>query len=175
MGLHPADWVILGALSLSLIFGFLRGFVREVISLVGWVLAILVARWFNEPLAAWLAQWVGTPSVRLLMSYGALFIGTLLAASLLAQALSLAVRSGGLSLTDRMLGGLFGIVRGALLVLIALMLLAPFVKHDAWFRNAQLPKAFLKYESLARTLQQEALQLVKTDKPASGPTSGEHH
>lgn len=171
MGLHPADWVILGALAMSLIFGFSRGFVREVISLVGWVLAIVVARWFNEPVATWLAQWVGTPSVRLLMSYGLLFLGTLLACSLFAQALSLVVRSGGLSLTDRVLGGLFGVVRGALLVLIALMLLAPFVKKDVWFREAQLPKAFLKHETLARTLQQEALQLVKTDKPGSPKTA----
>ena len=90
--MHSADLVILAALALSLIFGFMRGFVREAFSLVGWVLAILIARWFNEPVSAWLAQWVGTPSVRLVMSYGTLFFGTLLACGLLGQALSLAVR-----------------------------------------------------------------------------------
>lgn len=165
--MHPADLVILAALALSLIFGFMRGLVRESFSLAGWVLAILIARWFNEPMAAWLAQWVGTPSVRLVMSYGTLFFGTLLACGLLAQALSLAVRAGGLSLSDRVLGGLFGVLRGGLIVLIALMLMAPFVKKDKWFNEAMLPKIFLEYESLVRKLQDEALQLVRSPKPGA--------
>lgn len=173
--LHPADWAILAVLGLSLCFGFSRGLVREVISTLGWVLAILVARWFNEPLANWLAQWVNTPSVRLVMSYGILFIGTLLSAGLLAQALSLAVRSGGLSLTDRVLGGLFGVLRGGLLVLIALMLMAPFVKRDAWFHQAQLPRAFLAHESLARQLRQEAMDLVAPESPASPDDAPKKH
>jgi len=166
--MHSADLVILAALALSLIFGFMRGFVREAFSLVGWVLAILIARWFNEPVSAWLAQWVGTPSVRLVMSYGTLFFGTLLACGLLGQALSLAVRAGGLSLSDRVLGGVFGVARGILIVLIALMLMAPFVKKDRWFNEAELPRLFLKYESLVRQLQSEALQLVTAPKPDLG-------
>lgn len=168
--MHPADLVILAALSLSLILGFMRGFVREAFSLAGWVLAILIARWFNVPMAAWLAQWVGTPSVRLVMAYGTLFFGTLLICGLLAQALSLAVRAGGLSLSDRVLGGVFGTARGFVLILIALMLMAPFVKKDHWFREATLPRLFLEYESLVRSLQDQALHLVRSPKPGSEKT-----
>ena len=172
--MHPADLVILAALALSLIFGFTRGLVREAFALAGWVLAIVIARSFNEPLAAWLAQWVSTPSVRLVCSYGSLFFGTLLTCSLLGSALRQLVHSGGLSLTDRALGGMFGIVRGALLVLIALMLMAPFVKHDGWFRDAMLPKAILQYESLARSLQQQALALVRPIPSASSTSKSSH-
>lgn len=172
--MHPADLVILAALALSLIFGFMRGFVREAVSLAGWVLAILIARSFNEPLAAWLAHWVGTPSIRLLLSYGSLFLGTLLTFSLLGTALRQLVRAGGLSLTDRMLGGLFGVLRGGLLVLIALMLMAPFVKHDAWFRDAMLPKTILQYESLARSLQQQAMALVSPTPSAASSSKSSH-
>lgn len=172
--MHSADLVILAALSLSLIFGFTRGLVREAFALVGWILAIVIARAFNEPLAAWLSQWVSTPSVRLVCSYGSLFLGTLLTCSLLGSAFRHLVHSGGLSLADRFLGGIFGIVRGALLVLIALMLAAPFVKHDAWFRDAMLPKAFLQYESLARSLQQQALALVRPIPAASSPSKSSH-
>lgn len=168
--MHSADLVILAALSLSLIFGFMRGFVREAFSLAGWVLAILIARWFNEPMAAWLAQWVGTPSVRLVMSYGTLFFGTLLISVLVGQALSLVVNSAGLSLANRVLGGLFGTVRGLVLVLIALMLMAPFVKKDAWFSAATLPRAFLEYEHLVRDLQDQALHIVRSPKPGSEKT-----
>lgn len=168
--MHSADLVILAALSLSLIFGFMRGLVREAFSLAGWILAILIARWFNEPMAAWLAQWVGTPSVRLVMSYGTLFFGTLVICGLLGQALSLAVRGGGLSLANRVLGGLFGAARGFVLVLIALMLMAPFVKKDTWFSEAALPKAFLEYEHLVRSLQDQAMHLVRSPKPGSEKT-----
>jgi len=71
--LHPADWIILGILVVSLMIGFGRGLVREIISLAGWVLAILVARWFHEPVAVWLSDWVATPSVRMVMAYGSIF------------------------------------------------------------------------------------------------------
>lgn len=172
--MHPADLVILAALSLSLIFGFMRGFVREAFALVGWLLAIVIARSFNEPLAAWLAHWVSTPSMRLVLSYGSLFLGTLLMASLLGSAFRQLAHRGGLSLADRVLGGLFGIVRGALLLLIALMLMAPFVKHDAWFRDAMLPKTILQHESLARSLQQQALALVRPLPSASSPSKSSH-
>lgn len=164
--------VILAALSLSLIFGFMRGLIRESFALAGWVAAIVVARWFNEPLAAEMAPMVSAPSLRLIFSWGLLFLITLLSFNLLGQALRVAARAGGLSLSDRMLGGFFGVVRGALLVLIALMLMAPYVKHDRWFREAQLPKAFLAYESLARSLQREAVQLIHIDKPGVLGASG---
>jgi len=172
--MHPADIVILAALALSLIVGFMRGFVREAFALLGWLLAIVIARSFNEPLAAWLAHWVSTPSIRLVLSYGSLFLGTLLTVSLLGTALRQLAHRGGLSLTDRVLGGLFGIVRGALLLLIALMLMAPFVKHDAWFRDAMLPKTILQYESLARSLQKQALALVRPI-PSSSSTPKSSH
>lgn len=172
--MHPADLVILAALSLSLILGFMRGFVREAMSLAGWVLAIVVARMFNEPLAAWLAQWVGTPSIRLVLSYGSLFLGVLLSVSLLATALRHVVHGGGLSLADRTLGGAFGVLRGGLLLLIALMLMAPFVKHDAWFREAMLPKTILQYESLARSLQQHAMALVSPVSSAPSASKSSH-
>lgn len=172
--MHPADIVILSVLALSLIFGFMRGFVREAFALAGWVLAIVIARSFNEPLAAWLAEYFSTPSVRLVLSYGGLFFGTLLTFSLLGTVFRQVVHSGGMSLIDRFMGGVFGATRGALLVLIALMLMAPFVKHDAWYRNALLPKAFLNYESLARSLQQQALTLVRPIPSASSTSKSSH-
>lgn len=168
--LHPADWLIIAVLACSLVIGFSRGLVREVVALTGWIAAIVVARLFNEPLSAYLAQWVGTPSVRLILSYGLLFAGTLFGASLLAHALSLMAHASGLSLIDRMFGGVFGVVRGLLFVLIALMLMAPFVKHDGWFHDARLPRVILTYEPLVRRLQQDVLQLVAPRSPA--PASG---
>lgn len=170
--MHPADMMILAALSLSLIFGFMRGLIRESFALAGWVAAIIVAREFNEPLAAEMAAMVSAPSLRLIFSWGLLFLVTLLSFNLLGQGLRVAARVGGLSLFDRMLGGMFGVMRGGLFVLVALMLMAPYVKHDRWFREAQLPRAFLAYESLARSLEREAVQLIHIDKPGVRDTLG---
>ncbi len=160
--MHPADIVILVVLALSLIFGFWRGLVREAISLTGWVLAIYLARTYNEPMAAWLAQWVSTPSIRLVMSYGGLFLGTLVVCSLGGYAVSMMLRAGGLSLVDRFFGGVFGVARGFVLCLVALMLMAPFIVNDAWFREAQLPRAILKYESVARHLKDQAITIIRS-------------
>lgn len=158
--MHAADLIILGVLGFSLVVGFVRGFVREGLALIGWVLAIYLARSYNEPMAAWLAQWVSTPSIRLLMAYASLFLGTLAVATLGAYAFDLVVKHTGLGLMNRFVGGLFGVARGLVISLVALMLMAPFVKNDAWFREAELPRYLLQYESVVRQIKDQALSAM---------------
>lgn len=165
--MHAADLVILAVLGFSLVVGFVRGFVREGIALMGWVLAIYLARTYNEQMAAWLAQWVSTPSIRMLMSYAALFLGTLAVATLGAYAFDLAVRHTGLGLLNRFVGGVFGVLRGLVISLVALMLLAPFVKHDAWFIEAELPQFLLQYESVVRDIKDQALSSMAIEKTST--------
>lgn len=169
--LHSADLVILGVLTLSLVYGFVRGFAREIIALTGWFAAVLVARWYNEPVGALLATWVETPSLRLLASYGSLFFGTLLVFGLLAQLVSFLISETALSLPNRFLGGVFGAGRGIVLVLVALVLMAPFVKDDAWFKHSSLPTFFLQYEPLVRQLKDQAYTLVHVEQPTMSTLS----
>ena len=84
------------------------------------------------------------------------------------------VYRGGQWVCDRVFGGIFGVLRGLLLILVALMLMAPFVKHDAWYRDAMLPKTILQYESLARSLQKQALALVRPI-PSTASSSKSSH
>jgi hypothetical protein len=80
--LHPADWVILGVIAISLALGFFRGFVREAFSVAGWMAAYVVARLFHAPLEQLLVDSISTPSLRLAVAWGGLFVTTLMLAAL---------------------------------------------------------------------------------------------
>lgn len=161
MQLQPADWVIVAIVGISMIFGLMRGFVREAFSLAGWLAALVVARVFFEPFDAMLAASVHTPSVRHAMAYGGLFVGTLVVAWLLGYAIMSLVNAAGLKWSDRMLGVIFGFARGLILVLALLILIAPFVNQDAWWHEAKLPKEFMKYEFLGRKLKEKVIEVAE--------------
>ena len=121
MGIAPVDLVVLGLLLLSGIWGFLRGFVREVLGIAGWLGAV-AATWFALPLAQPLArdliaiETVADGAAALLI-----FLIALVIFSLIAGAIAQQVRSSSLGALDRALGFLFGLGRGALVAVIALL------------------------------------------------------
>lgn len=173
--MHPADIIILVALAASVIFGVFRGFVREAFSLAGWFAAYLVARFYHAPLMAQLEGLVSTPSVRLAVAWGGLFILTLVLAALLGYLIRSLVSATGMGLVDRILGAVFGFVRGIILVLAVLVMLAPFVSQDAWWSEATLPQKFMRYELLGRELKtgivKAATSVAKPEVKASRPST----
>lgn len=109
------DFVVIGVLLLSLLLGVWRGLVYEVLSLVGWPLAFISSKLLAHHVTPWMP---GEQQVlRLALAYALVFIVTLIAWSILVWAFSKLVKAVGLGGLDRALGGFFGIVRGALLVL----------------------------------------------------------
>ena len=131
------DAVMLGLLLLSVIIGLVRGFVFELLSLVGWVAAYFAAQWFAPMLAPYLP--VGAPGSAL--NHGAAFAGAFIAAlivwGLAARLVRLLVRATPLSLIDRFLGAGFGLARGVvvLLALATVVGLTPLNKSQAWQRS----------------------------------------
>jgi membrane protein required for colicin V production len=167
--MHPADMVILGVLLTSVLFGVFRGFVREAFALAGWVAAYVVARVFHAPLEPLLADYVATPSLRTVIAWGGLFVTTLALVALAGYMVRSLMEAEGVSAVDRLLGGLFGLVRGGILVLAALVMLAPLVQRDAWFHEATLPGVFMRLEQPGRELQQSLMKAARTaadDTPA---------
>lgn len=159
--LHPADWIILGVLAVSLGLGFFRGLVREAFSLAGWVAAYVVARLFHSALENLLVDSISTPSLRLAVAWGGLFVTTLVMASLISYLVLSVIESAGLRSVDRFLGAGFGVVRGLLLVLAALVMVSPFASGDSWWVNAKLPKEFLRFESVGREMKDKVVQAAK--------------
>lgn len=167
--MHPADGVILALIAISTLFGVFRGFTRETFSLAGWVAAYIVARVFHPVLDLLLVDVIATPSLRMATAWGTLFLATLALVSLAGYMVRSLMEAAGVSGIDRLLGGVFGLVRGAILVLALLVMLAPFVNRDNWWQEATLPGAFMRYEASGRALKQKLVEAARSaagDKPA---------
>ncbi|HZM33188.1 MAG TPA: CvpA family protein [Burkholderiales bacterium] len=117
------DIAIAGVLALSVAWGVWRGFVRELISLAGWVLAFLAANAAAGPLGDALPTSLTSPELRVLLAYLVVFVFTLSIATIVGLLLSRVIKAYGLGGLDRTLGGLFGLARGVV-VLLALTVLA---------------------------------------------------
>jgi membrane protein required for colicin V production len=133
------DYAILAIIGVSALVSIWRGLVREVLSLLAWVAAFWVALSFTPGLAANLEALVSVPSARLAIAFIALFVGTLLAGAVVNLLIARLVRLSGLSATDRILGVLFGVARGAIIVgaMVLVAKLTPLPK-DPWWRESVL-------------------------------------
>jgi membrane protein required for colicin V production len=133
-----ADYVVLGVIAISILVGAIRGFVKEAFSLGVWAAAFLVAFYYSGALALQLENHIELPSARTSLAFAGLFLSVLLVGGLLTFLVGKLVEKTGLSGTDRLLGGIFGGVRGLALVL-AIMLVAGLtpVPQDPWWQNSR--------------------------------------
>lgn len=133
------DYLVLFVLVSSVIISMLRGLVKEVLSLVGWIVAFVVANAYGAPLAKMLPAVVPGEVVRLLLSFVLLFLGVRILMGLLTMAVEALVSASGMSLADRGLGGLFGLARGLVIVLAAVILCGmTSIPQQAFWKNAML-------------------------------------
>lgn len=137
------DLVVIAIVVLSALFALTRGLVREVISLVAWVAALIVAFSFAGPLSGHFETVKSNPVLVQVLAFSALFIGVLIVGGLIAAVISGAVRAIGLGWLDRLLGMLFGVVRGVVLVVIGVLLagLTTLPQTD-WWQNSTLAAPF---------------------------------
>lgn len=131
------DYAVLGVITVSVLWGLWRGLVREVISIAGWVLAFVAANVLAVPLADVLPRAIPTPELRLLTAFLGIFIAVLVVAALSGLLLSKVVKAAGLGGLDRLLGSVFGLARG-LLIVVAFALVAGLtsVPRHAYWRDS---------------------------------------
>lgn len=137
-GMNLADGIILLIILVSALIGLWRGFVREAFSLVTWVAAFIVASLFSPGMDSLLQSHIPTPSVRMAVAFGILFVLTLFVGGLLNRLLAELIRMTGLSGTDRALGTVFGVLRGVLLVVVLLALGQQAFGQDSWWTTSAL-------------------------------------
>jgi membrane protein required for colicin V production len=144
------DYLVLFVLVCSVVISTLRGLVKEMLSLLSWVVAFVVANAYGAALAALLPALIPGQVIRLMVAFVVLFIGVRLLMGLLSMAVDALVTATGLSLADRGLGGLFGLARGLVIVLAAVILCGmTSIPQQAFWKHALLsPLA----ESGARTI-----------------------
>jgi membrane protein required for colicin V production len=128
------DIALLAILAVSVLVGFMRGLVFEILSLLGWVAAYFTAYWVGPYVALHIP--LGHPGSPLNqgVSFGGSFIVALLIWGLFARLLRSLVRASPLSGIDRILGGGFGAVRGLLLlfVIVTVAALTPMASSAGW-------------------------------------------
>lgn len=111
------DYVVIGIVAASLALGMWRGVVGEIIALVAWVLAFFAARAFGEEVAG-LYSGMADGALRMVAGWVTVFVAVLVVMSLLRLAVRGLLKALGLSVTDRLLGVIFGVARGVLIVLV---------------------------------------------------------
>ncbi len=116
------DYLVLFVLACSVLISTLRGLVKEILSLLSWIVAFVVANAYGETLAPWLPQMIEGNTLRLIVSFLALFVGVRILMGLLSMTLDAVIKAAGLTLADRGLGGLFGLARGLVIVMAAVLL-----------------------------------------------------
>jgi membrane protein required for colicin V production len=133
------DIIVLAILGISTVLGVFRGLVREVLALVAWVAGFLLANLLAPEAARLLPKAMASEEIRLLVSYVIVFIVVLIGLSVLAILASKLVKIVGLGAADRGVGGVFGLVRGLLIVMILVMLagLTALPRQSMW-REAAL-------------------------------------
>ncbi len=135
------DYAIIATLALSVLVGVWRGFIGEVLALVCWVLAFWVAWMFGPLLADQFSASISVPSVRVMLGYLVCFVAVLIAGAIVSYLVRKLVSGSGLSGTDRLLGMVFGLVRGFALVVLVIVLMkfTPVVRDDWWQNSRMLP------------------------------------
>lgn len=138
------DYAVLGIIAISILVGVIRGFVKEAFSLAVWAAAFLVAFQYSGALALQLENHIELPSARTALAFSGLFLVVLLIGGLLTFLIGKLVEKTGLSGSDRLLGGVFGSIRGLFLV-IALMLVAGLtpVPQDPWWQSSRSIQSLL--------------------------------
>ncbi len=130
------DWVdvsILMVTAVSCMFGLWRGFVREVLSLLAWIVALLIARVYSADFAPMLGGWIASEPMRQVFAFAVLFIATLIVGAMLNHLVSKLIDISGLKLTDRLLGGVFGIARGVVILMVFVYFGASFFATESWW------------------------------------------
>ncbi|CAN1521560.1 MAG: CvpA family protein [Sulfuritalea sp.] len=131
------DYLVLAIIGLSIILSVMRGLLIEALSIVGWVAAFFVAKTYSSQLVPMMPVDIPTESLRILAAFLVVFFATLLITSLLAIALSAVFKKIGLGWLNRVLGAVFGLTRGVLIVCILVFLagLTSLPQDERW-RNA---------------------------------------
>ena len=135
-----ADITIICIIALSAVVSLFRGFVREVLSLMAWVVAFWAAMAFWGKFATFLEPYIAIPFARMVLAFLGVLVAVLLVFGIINFIVGRLLAKTGLSGPDRLLGALFGILRGAAIVTVLVVLagLTPLPGNPSWRQSTML-------------------------------------
>jgi len=137
------DWIIVAILFLSVLLATAQGFVYELFSLAGTVLGYLLAAWNYKRFGAWLLPYTKNEWIAQGVAFLLIFICIVFLAGAVGRLARWAAHGVGLRWFDRLLGAAFGMLRGALIVMVMVMSMAAFVPGSRMLAESKLGLYFL--------------------------------
>lgn len=141
-----ADIVILIIVLLSSVIGLVRGLFKELLSLVVWFAAVVLALYFSTPLGAALSGQIIDESAQTVIAFFIIFVAVLIGGGMLQVLVRQLIRSTGLTGTDRFLGFLFGSARGVLICIVVVIALKSFDIKAEWWSESRIIPELLAFE-----------------------------
>lgn len=156
------DWVFAAVLLMSVLIGAWRGLVFEVLSLLSWIAAFVLAQWLALDVAHYLPMSGASDLMRYAAGFLLVFIATVMLGGLLASLLKKLMASVGLRPVDRVLGATFGAARGVLLLLLATLLAAmtPFKSSTAWQESKGVAMSLSVWQGLTPSLPRDLVKYL---------------
>ena len=137
------DYVIIGLVFITLITGFLRGFSLEFFSLACWLLAIGVGLNFSSEFSVFLESIISNPLLKIAASFLLLVLITLIVGGLIRVLLGASIKKPELTFTDRLGGMIFGVLHGAVVVVVLVILAGlTTLPDDPWWKESKLLPSF---------------------------------
>lgn len=159
MQLQWVDIAIITVIGLSVLTGLFRGFVKELVALCVWILAIWLGYHYSERLDPWLASFIQEKSARTAVAFIIILFATLLAGGIVNAVLSFILKRAGLSGTDRTLGMGFGFIRGVFIV--ALIMVAVKMTSLPYQHYSQDSQLYARFDPLVSWLYGHLPEFIK--------------
>lgn len=149
---NGTDWLIIAILAISSLISLKRGFVKEALSLCIWLFAFLLASGLTPMVAPILSAYIEAVSLQEMAAFALIFVSTLVIGGMISYTLGTLIKMTGLSGTDRLLGILFGGLRGLILIMVLVMYLPKVasVEQDIWWQRSVLIPHFQSFEEQFR-------------------------
>lgn len=150
--LNWADWLLIAIIVLSILISIKRGMTREILSVLTWVGAFVISYVLGDELALLMDNWIKTPSLRTTIAMVSLFAITLIVGAMLNHVLADMLKKTGLTGTDRILGSIFGLLRGIIIVVALLLFVQSSFSLDPWWKQSVLVPRFVNLGIWARDI-----------------------
>lgn len=172
--MSAADWIIVAVILLSVAQAASVGFFQEAFGIAGLVFGYVFAAWQYHRFAEHFAPYVNSPWLGDIAGFLIIFFAVMILAGIAGRICHWIVKSAGLSFLDRVLGGVLGLVRGALLVAIVLVGMTAFTPASKWLDDSITAPYFLVAGRAAiwlapsdlRVRFYQGLQFVRHDRPS---------
>lgn len=154
MTLTAVDWIIIAVILISMCLSLMRGFVKEAIALITWMISIMVAMIFYPGMSVLLESSIQTHGLRVMCAVAILFIGTMLVGHVVGRLMNKLIKTAGLTGVDRAIGSVFGFTRGLLIVVIAIGLMKStgITQNMSWWNASLLIPHLALLEDWARNM-----------------------